>query len=400
MEDDDYLDFSTEEDKSNAKKLDSRLREVYDHTGLEGLKEYVTDELNRWKGKIISIAVTGSSGAGKSSLINALRCIDQDDENAAEEGPTETTFERQEYPFPSNEKIVLYDIPGAGTPLHPNETYIDDMKFDQYNFVVIVGATRFTETDAMIAKELQRLSKPFFLVRSKIGFDVNNKKKTQTRDDVIDKIRKDCLLNLEKLDVQAVDIFLVDSHVHEDFELGKLQRSIADNAPEEALKSLLIFSYRNMTKEIIEAKIKLLKNRAKMVALQAVASAAPGAGYLMDSDVITGEITFYKKELGLDDKSLDEMCNILGVDMTEIKTMISFTDLSFQENMIKIFSETDDKFDVKQICLRFLLECFGSSLLAFYKSYGKVYNTLCKILEILHVEALVICERILEKKRQ
>jgi hypothetical protein len=50
--------------------------------------------------------------------------------------------------------------------------------------------------------------------------------------------------------------------------------------------------------------VKVLKNRAKWVAIKAVVYAVPGAKYAMDVEVITNEMSFYKKDLGLDDESL------------------------------------------------------------------------------------------------
>ncbi|XP_060561747.1 interferon-gamma-inducible GTPase 10-like [Ruditapes philippinarum] len=353
-----WLNFSPEE-SSIEEEFNSKLREVYDRDGLKGLNEHVTSKLDRWKHEEITIAVTGNSGVGKSSLINALRGIDQSDENAAKEDVTETT---------------------------------------KYHFVVIVSARRFTENDAVIIKALQQLKKPFFLVRSNIGADVYNQRKIQKRKKVLDKIRQDCLSNLHELEVKANDVFLVDSHEHHDFELGKLQISIANNAPE-AIKASLIFSYGNMSNEVIEGKIEHFRSRTMSVAIKAMASALPGAGYLMKVDVITDEITFYKEELGLDDASLVKTCAILGVDMTEIKNMISFTDLeSFEDEIIKMLQ--CDKLELRQFCLGFMLVSIKSTLAALAKSYKKVSNTLCKIVDILHHEALEIRKRILEKTRQ
>ncbi|XP_060586482.1 interferon-inducible GTPase 5-like [Ruditapes philippinarum] len=335
--------------------FENELHEVYDRTGLKGLNEYITNELNRWKHERITMAITGNSGAGKSSLINALRGIESNDDNAAEEGVTETTKEIKPYSFPLNEQIRLYDLPGAGTKSHPIESYARDMDFKQ---------------------------------------------KTQTRDAVLDKIRKDCLSNLDELNVKGNDVFLVSSHVHEDFELGKLQMNIANNASE-ALKTSLIFSYRNKTKEVIEGKIQYLQKRALMVAVKAVVSTVPGAEYLMNENVIIDEITFYKEELGLDDESLIKTCEIVGVDMKTIKNMISFTDFeSCTDNIMKIVLEMDDKLDFKKLCKGILQTIFQSTFTGCRKSFVKVFRALCTILETLHLEALEILEQILEKERQ
>jgi GTP-binding protein EngB required for normal cell division len=113
-------------------------------------------------------AVTGNSGAGKSSLISALRGIHHSDQNAAMEGVTLTTREMASYTFPNNDQITLYDLPGVGTWSHPIKSYMPDMNFKQFNYVLIVSSERFSENDTLIIKELRRLKMPFYLVRSKM----------------------------------------------------------------------------------------------------------------------------------------------------------------------------------------------------------------------------------------
>jgi hypothetical protein len=44
----------------------------------------------------------------------------------------------------------------------------------------------------------------------------------------------------------------------------------------------------------------------------------------MDVEVIEDEISFYKKELGLDDESLGKACKVFEVDMENFKETISF----------------------------------------------------------------------------
>lgn len=54
----------------------------------------------------LSIAVTGESGTGKSTLINALRDMGNEEEGSAQTGPTETTMERTAYKQPKVSQCV------------------------------------------------------------------------------------------------------------------------------------------------------------------------------------------------------------------------------------------------------------------------------------------------------
>ena len=44
-----------------------------DESGVAKIDEFVKEKLQQWKSVEVNIAVTGNSGAGKSSFINAIR---------------------------------------------------------------------------------------------------------------------------------------------------------------------------------------------------------------------------------------------------------------------------------------------------------------------------------------
>ncbi|XP_053406420.1 interferon-inducible GTPase 1-like [Mercenaria mercenaria] len=111
---------------------------VLERDGVHGLKEYIADNLEKWKKVHVHIAVTGNSGAGKSSFINAMRGIYQSEKNVAKEGTTETTKDIVPYSHPDNESIHLWDLPGMGTMAMPAETYDGQIGFDKFDFFVIV----------------------------------------------------------------------------------------------------------------------------------------------------------------------------------------------------------------------------------------------------------------------
>eukprot|EP00929_Paragymnodinium_shiwhaense_P025764 TRINITY_DN15510_c0_g1_i1.p1 TRINITY_DN15510_c0_g1~~TRINITY_DN15510_c0_g1_i1.p1 ORF type:complete len:480 (-),score=122.12 TRINITY_DN15510_c0_g1_i1:285-1508(-) len=62
----------------------------------------------------------------------------------------------------------LWDLPGAGTPSFPAETYLQVMGIRHFDLVVLMTADRFTEAENKLVKELNHFKVPYFLVRNKV----------------------------------------------------------------------------------------------------------------------------------------------------------------------------------------------------------------------------------------
>lgn len=130
------------------------------------------------------IGLTGQSGGGKSSLINALlgmtydETSDEEQPGMAQTGPTETTgvihTDINSFDMPGVEGLLkLMDLPGAGTANFPIETYVKDMSLRWMHAIVIVLKDgRPAEVDAILAKSAAKLGIPTFLVANKFGISV------------------------------------------------------------------------------------------------------------------------------------------------------------------------------------------------------------------------------------
>jgi hypothetical protein len=94
------------------------------------------------KGRI-HIAVCGQSGSGKSSVINALRGIQNSQVGAAPTGTTETTQTRSTYH--AHESIcttTLHDLPGGGTRRTPIEDYYNNQKLYLFDLLLVTHSGR------------------------------------------------------------------------------------------------------------------------------------------------------------------------------------------------------------------------------------------------------------------
>ncbi|KAK7879924.1 hypothetical protein WMY93_033405 [Mugilogobius chulae] len=160
------------------------------------------------------VAITGETGSGKSSLINAIRGIGDKDEEAAPVGVVETTKEPVKYSYPNNPNITLWDLPGIGTPNFTAKKYVKEMDFKRFDFFIIVSDTRFRENDAKLALEIQKMKKKFYFIRTKIDNNIRDAKRTErefNEEQTLNKIRDNCVKNLKELQIESPKVFLVSS---------------------------------------------------------------------------------------------------------------------------------------------------------------------------------------------
>ncbi|XP_035772053.1 interferon-inducible GTPase 1-like [Neolamprologus brichardi] len=143
----------------------------------------------------LNVAITGESGSGKSTFINAFRGIGDEDEGAAPTGVVETTSQVTSYPHPNYPNVILWDLPGIGTTRFPADEYLKLVGFEKFDFFIIISDTRFRENDVKLAQEIQGMKKKFYFLRSKVDKDIRAEKRTRREFNVertLSTIRKNC----------------------------------------------------------------------------------------------------------------------------------------------------------------------------------------------------------------
>ena len=118
--------------------------------------------------------ITGDSGAGKSSTINAILRLNSNDPGAAAVGVTETTGELAKYFSPENLHVKLWDAPGAGTtrfptfhPENPDLHYYRRFKLYAFDCVIIFYSGRLLDGAATLAQVCHKGRQPVAIVRNK-----------------------------------------------------------------------------------------------------------------------------------------------------------------------------------------------------------------------------------------
>uniref|UniRef100_A0A3Q3ER31 Interferon-inducible GTPase 5-like n=1 Tax=Kryptolebias marmoratus TaxID=37003 RepID=A0A3Q3ER31_KRYMA len=272
----------------------------------------------------LNIAITGESGSGKSTFINYFRGMKNDDEGAAPTGVTETTVDVKEYPHPKYPNVIFSDLPGIGTTKFPADKYLELVELEKFDFFVIISNTRFRENDVKLAKEIQKMEKKFYFVRSKIDNDLQAEargKRNFNEQETLQKIRSDCL---QKEGFDSPQVFLLcsfDLHLY-DFPLlhETLERDLS-----ELKRRALLMAMPNISLEVINEKKKALHSKIKyLAAASAVGAAAPvpELSFAVDIGVIAAAVTRYVLSFRLDIPSLKRLANTTDVPYDDLKQVI------------------------------------------------------------------------------
>ncbi|KAG1735728.1 interferon-inducible GTPase-domain-containing protein [Suillus paluster] len=129
----------------------------------------------QYREDLFHFAIAGVAGGGKSSLINALRGLRDEDIRSAATGVTQTTLNLARYGNSNAEyPYVWYDIPGAGTLKIPDWQYFNAQGLYVFDCIIVLFDNRFTMTDIAILTNCRRFKIPTYIVRSKADQHIRN----------------------------------------------------------------------------------------------------------------------------------------------------------------------------------------------------------------------------------
>lgn len=157
------------DDAEDIDTLSALVASAAGSTGGKSIAEYVLSKINEVLRTPVKIALIGVRGTGKSTLINTLRNLDNnnDDPRCAKTDEAESTLVRTSYPHPDAPNIELFDVPGVSM-LFPRATYVDVMGLASMDVIVLVTHKNVTEDDAFLREAVEGLGKLLFLVRSQL----------------------------------------------------------------------------------------------------------------------------------------------------------------------------------------------------------------------------------------
>ncbi|XP_062394966.1 interferon-inducible GTPase 5-like [Sardina pilchardus] len=272
----------------------------------------------------LNIGVTGNTGAGKSSFVNAIRGLSNDDEGAAETGVTETTQTPTPFPHPTMPNVTIWDLPGIGSPKFKAKTYLSDVHFERYDFFIILTSERFKENDINLAKAIKKKKRLFYFIRSKIDNDINAEKNRRNfnKEIMLSKIREDCKKNLKS--VGDSKVFLISSLNFNEYDFNKFIDTLEKELPE-TKKHALVLSLPVYSLEVLQRKKRHLQ---KMIWLTAFGSGAiaivpiPGLTVACDYGIILSFLESVFKSFGLEDSSLQRLAARVQLNVMSLKAEI------------------------------------------------------------------------------
>uniref|UniRef100_A0A8C1IVP5 IRG-type G domain-containing protein n=1 Tax=Cyprinus carpio TaxID=7962 RepID=A0A8C1IVP5_CYPCA len=276
---------------------------------LEKAKAKAKTNFDQFINVSLNIAVTGKTGSGKSSLVNALRGLKNDDDGAAPTGVTETTMEPTMYEHPEMPNVKLWDLPGIGSPNFKAKKNLKDVKFNTYDFFIILNSERFTENDIMLAEEIRKQKKSFYFVRSKIDNDMSSEKMKKGFDEqkVLSIIREYCQKNLKELGNPRV--FLISSCYLDEYDFESLQNTLEDELPEHK-KYALLQAWPVCSAASLEKRINMFKRMtwaASLVSAGVAVVPVPGLSAACDVGMVVLFLTRCYYAFGLDERSLTRL---------------------------------------------------------------------------------------------
>ncbi|XP_048454030.1 interferon-inducible GTPase 5-like [Rhincodon typus] len=304
------------------------LKEAFEVGGLPDLISQILSFLSNLDDITVNVGVIGEAGAGKSSLVNALCGVSDNQPGAAATGATETTLAPTSYPHHTLHHVLLWDLPGLGTPNFQLESYREKVGFHRYDFFIIVASERFKESHAILAKWIQESGAHFYFVRSKIDNDITPcwRKQAALTDqhEVKNEITEEAVNYLTEQGVLSPQVFLISCRFFEDYDSKQLQETLKKELPK-FRKQAFLKSIHPLCSRLIAKRKDSLSAEVWMLALISSCAAAvpvPGVALACDATLLNKKLPFYYKCFGLDEESLKRMSAAIQKPLKDLRAQM------------------------------------------------------------------------------
>ena len=265
----------------------------------------------------VSIAVTGDSGNGMSSFINALRGIGHEEKDSAPTGVVRTTQIPTHYSLSHIPNVELWDLPGTGATTKSLEMYAEEMQFTTYDFFIIIASEQFSTNLAKLAKIIQGQGKRFYIVWTKLDRDLSTRVVSEKQ--LLQNIQENIRVTLQKEGVCEPIIFLVSSFdplLHDFPQLrDTLHREVSN------------IRKHNLLKNLFDTCEKVINDKAITLQRQIGSESFQDKLGIQNADDLGKFLNPYHLLFGVDDVSLQEVAQSTGKPMKQYKDIMKSQDM-------------------------------------------------------------------------
>ncbi|XP_037372629.1 interferon-inducible GTPase 5-like [Talpa occidentalis] len=304
------------------------LKEAFEEGDLPAVAAKLQATLHSLENVRLDIGITGGMGSGKSTFVNVIRGLGDEDPRSACTGVVEMTMNPTPYPHPKYPNVIVWDLPSIGTASFQVDSFPQRVLLDRYDIIIFITSDRFTANQAQLALGILQQGQRVYFIRSKVDVDVaasrRRRPSTFCEKKVLSQIRDDCRRRLQGEGLKDPRVFLISM-----FELGKydfhqLQETMVKEL-DSRKRHVLLMALPNISEAILEKKAASLRHHIWLVAMVACGinpSPVPGVeDVVCNLTTLTRSLQGYDYSFGLDKDSLvklaeqmgQPLCNILGV---------------------------------------------------------------------------------------
>ncbi|XP_077788652.1 uncharacterized protein LOC114603433 [Podarcis muralis] len=349
------------------------MKAVLRQRNLPDVVAQIRQELDLLSNATLDIAITGHTGTGKSSLVNALRGMTDFEEDSAKTGLKQTTMFATKYQHPKFPKVTLWDLPGIGTDDFKADEYLEKVDFSKYDFFII-ASERFTESDTQLAREIQKMKKKFYYVHPKINLSMaaERRKPNFNEMETLEDLRQYYCDKLRKLGEASPKVFLISNWDLSMYDFPILQETLQKEL-NHLKRHALLLSMPTFSRDILEKKKSEMR---KLIWKQALVSSFFGCVTPLAlklschiSFLVTTLKTFCMS-FGLDEESLCSLANRAGKPLSELKSVIKKSPLAneiSEEFVLDLLAKSKVPTVLEQIVE--FIPVLGSSTISFKTIY-------------------------------
>ncbi|XP_072125641.1 interferon-gamma-inducible GTPase 10-like isoform X1 [Mobula birostris] len=300
-----------------------RLKSNYNAGGLEAVIPEIKNKLDDLVNAQLTIAVAGGKRSGKSTFIAAMAGFEMHEEGR--DSSEKTDEEPIIYAHPILPNVHIEELPGIDSDTSPLSEYLETVDVGKYDLFIIVSECRFKGGKGTLAKAVQQEGKQLYFVQSKIDNDLHPLEMDgMTLNTELQKIRMDCVANLEEMGVTTPAVYLISSFHRNNYDFPALKDMLA-NSLYNVKKAAFLLSLPNVTSELIEEKRKMLEKRIWVTAALAGAVGTvplPGMSFATGIGLLGAGLVYLWHHRDLRDKCMQRLADSSGKPLALLRSEI------------------------------------------------------------------------------